>query len=446
MNAQKETVPGITAAAAQNALSQLTVLRPLLTQAPFCALQALLGAIAREDGQGCTEAYHALTGALLDSDARRVTGDIWRDYLMHSLLLTPNRFSRLAAQGVRDEALCVAMRYDLWHLGTLCALSSAVIKDWLAKPAQRPDPHTPQDNISRLSSAAWTGSVPVGGGAAPAPAPMKAPSLPAQNWLGWRYGMPESLPDHYLADEALEEIYHRLQTVSDWGTLLDDIWNFHAGYGTGAFLRHRLFAVTAAGLSPLRDEDLPEEEKVVLYRTQQETLLRTVIRFMRQEPAQDLLLCGGDGTGRTTQVLCVARELPEVRLILLDMTQLDRAMELLPTLAAQPLRFLLFVDDADLTHPAWRRFTAAVRTAKLQGGTFLLLAAAKEGRDSMLPLRVQFAEPDMKTFIRLVDDLAKEAGLSPAFSDIENACIDCKAAGEPLNYHTAYAIVDQLQA
>lgn len=447
MIAQKETAPTITIAAVQKALGQLTVLRPLRQQPPFAALEALLGHLSSHDLAAAAEDYHALTSALLQVQARRISGNIFRDYLLDVLLMVPNQFSIQAAQGQRDEALCIAMRYDLAHLGTLFGLNSSIIKDWIgAKPQKAAAPvKSAQDNIALMSSAAWAGSVPTS--VPPAAAAPMAPVIngpDTSHWVGWRYALPEELQDRYSADEALEEIYRRLASTDDWGMLLDDIWNFHAGYGTGSFLRHRLFAVTENGLSPLREDCLPQENPITLHQPQQEAMLRNTIRFMRGEQAQNLLLTGKYGMGKTTHVLSLVRELPEVRLVLATMSTLDQCTRALDTLCAQPLRFVVFVDDADFSQPVWQRFAAGVTTARLSGAKLLVMAAAQTGRDGLLPLHIDLEEPDMKTFIDLVQELAQQAGAQPSFQDLQNACIDSKADGEPLNYHTAYHILERL--
>jgi len=445
--AQKETAPTITIAAAQKALGQLTVLRFLRQQPPFAALETLLGHLSQHNLAAAAEAYYDLTGALLQAEVRRISGNIFRDYLLDALLMVPNRFSLQAALGQRDEALCIAMRYDLSHLGTLFGLNSSILKEWIGALPQKKNAAAKSgpDTIALMSSAAWTGSTPPPAApAAPAPTLPVASGPDTSHWVGWRYPLPEELQDHYSADEALEEIYRRLASTDDWGMLLDDIWNFHAGYGTGIFLRHRLFAVTENGLSPFREDCLPQEDPITLHREEQEQMLRNTIRFMRGEAAENLLLSGKYGMGKTTHVLSLIQELPEVRLVLASMSTLDACTKTLDALCAQPLRFVVFVDDADFSQPAWQRFAAGVHAAKLSGANLLVIAAAQSGRDGLLSLHIDLAEPDMKTFIDLVQDLARQMGAQPSFQDLQNACIDSKADGEPLNYHTARHILERL--
>jgi hypothetical protein len=94
-------------------LEQLTVLRGILHTEPVNRLLDLIDAVAAKDTQDAQSCFYALTAALLSAEARRVTGDIWKDFLFSQLIEVPNRFSELAAQGVVDPPVQAAMERDL---------------------------------------------------------------------------------------------------------------------------------------------------------------------------------------------------------------------------------------------------------------------------------------------------------------------------------------------
>ncbi len=435
---------GISAVSA--ALARLTVLNELVLDAPMQCLARVCDELANNNAMQAAYCYHALSAALIKKSCRRVSGDAWLDYLLSALLETPNAFSEKAACGVWDDPLSTAMRYDLTHMGTLAQLSSSTLKRWIGERFRevKNKPKQARDTISLMSNAVWTGNVPRNMPQS-APEPTAMTQFPAalheETWLSWRYGTAE-LEDNYVSDGALEEIYHRLLSAQDWGVCLDDIWNFHNSYGTGAFVRYRLFSLSASGLQGMDASLLPAQDPILIYEVQQETLMHNAIRFMRGERSSHVSLSGAAGTGKTTQVYSIARELPEVRLIIADLSCVDTLIETLPVLRAQPLKFILFVDDADITSRAYRRLRSALSTQRLQNANLLLIIACENGHDSFAPLWIDLPCPQIKEFVDLVQQLLLRESLDVDFDSVRNACIDRRAAGDELTFHTAYQIVD----
>ena len=108
-----------------------------------------------------------ITAALLACGARRVSGDLWLDYLLSLVLERPHAFAVMAANGRMDEAERIAMRADLAILGELATLDGAHLYRMAAERHRELQlkPRHAKDNISLLSSAVWAG-----GSIRPAPA------------------------------------------------------------------------------------------------------------------------------------------------------------------------------------------------------------------------------------------------------------------------------------
>lgn len=69
--------------------------------------------------QNAADALSALTSELVCCGARRVSGNIWHDYILDTVLLTDNVFSCAAASGKADDAVIHAMQLELSALKTL---------------------------------------------------------------------------------------------------------------------------------------------------------------------------------------------------------------------------------------------------------------------------------------------------------------------------------------
>ena len=104
-------------------LNRLTVLRTLLRTDPAARLVELCDAVAAGDGTAAAARYHSMTAALLDQPTRRVTGDIFKDFLFAEILESSNRFSLMAAAGHSDPPVMLAMEKDLRILQELFALT-----------------------------------------------------------------------------------------------------------------------------------------------------------------------------------------------------------------------------------------------------------------------------------------------------------------------------------
>lgn len=450
-------------------MGRLTVLRPALQEPPLQELYALLSSLLQNDTLGAAGSYHACCLSLLTGGYRRASGDLFRDFLYWLLLERENAFALQAARNIWDEPLCTAMRGDLKQFSPFFDLNSVTLKRWIGQCQQaqrsraggRARPQ--QDAISALSSAVWGGQSrpallprePAAGNAGELSAALAIPERPLDEseLPSWRYqNEPPSDSALFVAETALEELYHRLHIVEDRGALLDDLFSFHAAYGAGAFIRGRLFCMQESGaLLPIPAELLPVEDSYTFYQRQREQVLQHAIRFMQGNPAPNILLVGGPGTGKTTQAFSLCRELPELRLITCAPGAYAALAEAIPRLMAQPLQFLLFLDDFAPTHPYWPQLKAAIAPAGVQPANLLLLAAAQEAESAFFPLRVTLPPPQLKEFIELVQMLLLREGRDLDFDSIQNACIDYAAmfgsAGKgasPLSFRSAQIIADGL--
>lgn len=418
-------------------MARLTVLRDAMREPPMVALHTLLALLAQQDALSASDSYYALSHALLTGGYRRVSGDLFRDFLLWLLLERENDFSLSAAQSCWDEPLCFAMRADMKQLEPFFELNSVLLKRWVGEcnKEQRGGPHQQKDSISLLSSAAWAGSgrPALSSYAQAAPEQQKKlqpVALDESTLPSWRYQNDAQQEEQLFAvDTTLEELYYRLDSAADKGMLLDDIWSFHATYGTGMFIRNRFFTLRADGtLCPLSQELLPKENADTFYHQQRGQGLRNAIRFMRGEHAQNMLLTGGPGTGKTTQIFSLCRELPELRLICCPPGTYGALLEVIPKLMAQPLMFAVFLDDFDSSCALWPQVKHAIAPTGVQPDNLLLIAAAQSADSSFFPLHVQLPPPQLKDFIELVQGMLLREGREINFDSIQNACIDYAAA------------------
>lgn len=398
-------------------LMRLTVLRGMLDDEPMAELKRCCEAVVEGDIRAAADACFKMTSALLTGSCRRVTGELFLDYLLDGLFLKPHPFAVMAAANRLDEALYNAMKDDMDVLYRLRGLTGETLYRYVqerydelkrrAKPGKDP--------ATRIAEAAWAGgSVKAAQEEHFSPMPTLPVFLPS-GAPNWHYG-DEELRDSYVSDEALEEMYHRfLGSEYDWSVMAEDIWNFFAAYGTGDFLKHRRFIWRNGRLLPLEDARLTPFEP--LLETEYRACLSHAIEFMRGDSAEPLLLTGADGMGKTSMLFALTDELPEMRFVYVpECAGFAELTPLLETLSAQPLKFMVCLDDMTVRGFALRAVPANV-----------LIAAASNGEGcscASFTKRVALPQLRLDGFCEIVRRLLESEGVNLPRETVRAACVD----------------------
>lgn len=257
------------------AIARLAIFRNELLTRPLGKLSELLRfADTGNRAKRCGRTFRFDFGACLRG-ARRVSGNIWHDYILDTVLLTDNVFSCSAASGKADDAVIHAMQLELSALKTLSEADENVLHSIICNCTEQKQKKNSKDAASVIASAAW-GGAPV----APMPREFKPKQPPAKTEFPppvWQYGE-FGIRDSYYADVALEGMYRRFLESDDWSELVNDLWNFHSSYGSGIFLKYRNFIFDGA-LKPLHE--LRAGDFVPLMDAEYRILLNNAIAFMR---------------------------------------------------------------------------------------------------------------------------------------------------------------------
>ena len=399
-------------------LPRLTVMRGMGETEPIQKLRLCCAAIIEGNIRLAVDACFALTAALMHGGYRRVTGELFLDMLLHELLLKPHPFARMAAANRLDEAMYNGMKEDLDILYNLRELDGTTLYRFIQERYKdlRQKVRPNKDSAARMAEAAW------GGGAVrPAlednmqPLPLLPVYLPADA-PNWHYGERE-LRDDYAADEALEEMYHRfLEDGFDWPSMTEDLWNFFAAYGTGLFLKDRLFMWRGAALEPMEERRIVACEPIL--EQEYRDCLGHVIEFMRGDAGEPLLILGAEGMGKTTMLFSAADELPELRFVYVpECRSFTELAPLLDILGGQPLKFMLALDDPELRGFALRAIPANV-----------LLTVAATGADKVaggvFTKRIMLPQLRLDSFADIVQRLLDAEGADLPREVVRSACVD----------------------
>lgn len=220
--------------------------------------------------------------------------------------------------------------------------------------------------------------------------------------------------------------------------------------GYGMFARYRAFTVKDCKLVPVVRPDPVKLSDLKGYEKPRQAVVNNTLALLEGKPAANVLLFGDAGTGKSSTVKAVANEFWEKGLRLVEVRK-DRASEIplvIEDLSRNPLKFILFLDDLSF---AGENDDFYAMKAVLEGSVFAKAKniavyatsnrrhlikesfADRQGDDvhrdetiqEMISLSARFAltigflRPDKKLYLRIVHELAEEAGLSIGSEQLE---------------------------
>jgi hypothetical protein len=109
-----------------------------------------------------------------------------------------------------------------------------------------------------------------------------------------------------------------------------------------------MFLLSDTGaLVPIKHPDTQRLDELYGYETERGKIIRNTQALLAGKPANNVLLYGDAGTGKSSTIKAIANAFKDdgLRLIELKKNQLYRIPELIDSLSDNPLKFILFLDD-----------------------------------------------------------------------------------------------------
>jgi predicted AAA+ superfamily ATPase len=293
------------------ALDSLTVYRRLLDDDQVIAhLEALIDCCrqSRVELSAFLNHYGDFFAALADSAA-----DSLEDYLIEAILFHDNAFTRSLECGRRlPSPLAPAAAHDLDCLQQLAGLAPAVFKTQAAKHCRS-----------------------------------------SESELALVKRLPEWQQQHGKNRERPtcrhEELRNSIMASSRWSDRLDDLIAFHHQYGAGIFARYRAFYWdhTEGCLRGIADPDPVTLSDLIGYEAERADVLENTLQFLDGWSANNVLLYGDRGTGKSSTVKALLNEHHRrgLRLVEVTKTQLFDFPDIIRSLKERGQKFIVFVDD-----------------------------------------------------------------------------------------------------
>ncbi len=365
---------------------ELALFRGVLDDEIGHAFRALLAALVEEASARSVRAFWGRLFTLLAAEAEPapepLVGDAWQNHLLDRLLADDNPFSSKAQRApveAMGSALVGQAYIELTALHGLHAL----------------DAHRLQAAALRLA--------------------------PDGHWLGWDGFRPlgaEAAP----RDPAARALKERLAAADDWGPLLPALAEHYARAGTGLFARYRAFRWTRSDgrgrLEGIAHPDTPRLDELVGYEAERDLLLRNTEHFVAGYPANNVLLYGDRGTGKSSTVRALLTEYGDrgLRLIEVAKAHLPDLPRLLDLLRDRRERFILFVDDLSFheTETEYKELKAVLEGG-LEARPANVLLYATSNRRHLVQERFEDRAGAMNGELHGVDTAQEKLSLSDRF-------------------------------
>ena len=256
-----------------------------------------------------------------------------------------------------------------------------------------------------------------------------------------------------LAGLTLEEILAGMENAPDffaaWTTHPCDLPGEYARRmnevsvkGYGMFARYHVFVVEDGQLVPVKHPDPQRLSELPGYEKEREKVIANTEALLEGRPANNVLLYGDAGTGKSSAIKAIANEYAPrgLRLVEVKKNQLFQIPDLMDQLASNPLKFILFIDDLSFTTND-DNFAAlkAILEGSVGGRAGNIAVYATSNRRHLIKetledrlgsdihesdtrqelmslaarfgLTVTFGQPDKSRFVQIVSDLAAQYGV-----------------------------------
>ncbi len=118
-------------------------------------------------------------------------------------------------------------------------------------------------------------------------------------------------------------------------------------YGYGLYSKYIMFILKNGKTVPVKHPDAQKISQLYGYERERKAVIDNTIALLEGKPAQNVLLCGDAGTGKSSTVKAVVNEFADRGLRLIEITkqQLRDIPHIIDSICKNPLKFILFIDD-----------------------------------------------------------------------------------------------------
>ncbi|MDE6539997.1 MAG: ATP-binding protein [Ruminococcus sp.] len=284
-------------------------------------------------------------------------------------------------------------------------------------------------------------------------------------------------PEDFISDVGYNGFLPKWRTseidfVAEYNRRIENIGK----YGYGKYSQNRMFILRDGETVPVKYPDTQRLDHLYGYQRERQAVIDNTLALLAGKPAQNVLLYGDAGTGKSSSVKAIVNEYADKGLRLIEITkeQLRDIPQIIDDISHNPLKFIIFIDDLTFTssEDCFGSLKAMLEgSASARSDNIVIYATSnrrhlvketfseRDGDDvhrndtmqelislsARFGLRVNFSRPDKKEFVRIAGELAKQKGLSFDEKDFElKAERFVMTSGNGRSPRTAKQFVNQL--
>jgi len=246
-------------------------------------------------------------------------------------------------------------------------------------------------------------------------------------------------------------------------------------FGYGLYSKYNMFVLKESKVTPVKYPDSQKLSELYGYEMERKAVISNTLALLDGKPAQNVLLYGDAGTGKSSTVKAIVNEYADRGLRLIEVTkeQLRDIPHIIDSISKNPLKFILFIDDLSFSSDddCFGALKATLEgSVSARADNIAIYATSnrrhlvkesfsdRDGDDihrndtiqelislsARFGLTVNFSRPDKKSYVNIVSELAKKGGIEMDENELSVKAEAFALKGSGRSARTAKQFVNQL--
>ncbi|WP_418791954.1 ATP-binding protein [Phosphitispora sp. TUW77] len=443
---------------------QLSVYRSLKNEQTFNSFMYLIKAINLDNTgpETLLDAYYDVVHSLLEINVPTgFSGNAWQYFLAKFILNDENPFSKKAESVPFEEIdapLKQAAGADLANLYILASMDSRTIRHMVKNKVK--------DLISNGTDIPSLDVLPTWDKTAAPAAPNKSEANPG-----------------FAAINSGLELANKMTSSEDWQSLLVELAKYYHENGAGIFGRyHALRWVHSKGngfFQGIAEPDPVTFDNLFGYQTEKKIIINNTEKLIQGLPANNILLYGDRGTGKSSTVKALLHRFGSLGLRLIEVSKQDLANfpKIIHLLRQRVQKFIIFIDDLSFEeNESEYKYLKALLEGGLEARPENVLIYATSNRRHLIKERfsdrednassdekrlqdtlqeklsladrfgitVTFTSPAQQEYLKIVEGLAKQSEINIPKEDLHRQALQWELRYNGRSGRTARQFIDWL--
>lgn len=152
--------------------------------------------------------------------------------------------------------------------------------------------------------------------------------------------------------QYINSIKNKFHSSDNWGECVDSLKEFHCNYGCGMFAMYRAFVWEhdengKGRFKGISDPDPIKLSDLIGYEDERSVVIENTIQFLKGFHANNVLLHGDRGTGKSSTVKAILNKYytEGLRMVELPKAYLNDFPDIIRRIKSKPQKFIIFIDD-----------------------------------------------------------------------------------------------------